>query len=690
MGTKRDGPSALRADGPERIFIVAAARDEPSPPPALRALLSLVGKVRAKVGSGVKHIALQPLSPEETARLAQAVTPVGREVERAVVHGSGRVPFFVVHALTAWRETGAIVWRHGAWRAPLGSSVEEVTGPMSPRMSDGSARALALAGDVPGVADLLEARLASYFDPGSAAERSALRALAAIALYGGGLSVDTVLRVAGDDDATESALETLAGAGILTIAGDLGEVSFAQEMVRQAALNRLRSRPWFHRLHRALLDAVAKGQVGPADAAFLATGYEKLGAAEQARVWLSRAMDAAIEAGLFGEAAELGDRLAALTADPEARATVELDVVRALIRGRQGEEASARLARIAASQRAPAPGSEHDARRRIYRLEIARERGEAGADDPSLLADVDALGDQALRCEVRMALAGATKNEARGMELAGEAIELSARASPAVEFEARVLRFELNYAQTRQDLEVADQDLRRALAIAEATSSTWHKVHIEGDLAALEAERGRTGAAIDRLKRLVVQAEAHGMREELRRLLQNLAALLLREGRGVEAAEAAGRAALLHGEEGDSLRRGMSLSLRAEALRLAGDLDAALVCAGEAERLQAERGDRWRSLTLLRRAEILDALGRFEEALGDVRTARDIATEHEDRDLAFSAGLWEGLRLARRGQATREALERAVSEAERSGVTLRALTQRLIGQAKAWLAEARQ
>jgi tetratricopeptide (TPR) repeat protein len=666
------------------MLVVAAARDEPNPPPALRALLSLVGKVRAKVGTGVKHIALQPLSPEETARLAQAVTPVGREVERAVVHGSGRVPFFVVHALTAWRETGAIVWRDGAWRAPLGTAGEEVTGPRSPRVSDGAARALAE--DVPGVADLLEARLASYFDPGSAAERSALRALAVVALYGGGLAVDTVLRVAGDDEATESALETLAGAGILTLAGDLCEVGFAQEMVRQAALNRLRSRPWFHRLHRALLDAVAKGSVGSADAAFLATGYEKLGAAEQAREWLGRAMDAAIGAGLFGEAAELGDRLAALVPDPEARATVELDVVKALIRGRRSEEASARLTRIAASQRAPAPGSVRDVRRRIHRLEIARERGEAGAEDPTLLADADALGDPALRCDARMALAGVTKNEARAMVLAGEAIELAARASPAVEFTARVLRLELSYAQTRQDFEVADQDLRRALAIAEATSSMWHKVHIEGDLAVLEAERGRTGAAIDRLKRLVVQAEAHGMREDLRRLLQNLAAFLLREGRAVEAAEAAGRAAELHGEEGDALRRGMSLSLRAEALRVAGDLDAALHCAGEAERLQAERGDRWRALTLLRRAEILDALGRSEEALADVRAARDIATEHEDRDLALSAGLWEGLRLARRGHVSREALERAVSEAEGSGVTLRSLTQRLIGQAKAWLA----
>jgi hypothetical protein len=115
---------------------------------------------------------------------------------------------------------------------------------------------------------------------------------------------------------------------MLTIDGERQEYGFAQEMVRQAVLNMVRQRPWFHRLHRALLDAIAASPGAAADAAFLAAGYEKLGAVEQACVWLRRAMEAAAAAGLSGEAAELGDRLVAKTTDPTARTAAELDIVR--------------------------------------------------------------------------------------------------------------------------------------------------------------------------------------------------------------------------------------------------------------------------------------------------------------------------------------------------------------------------
>src|SRR5262245_24056788 len=205
-----------------------------------------------------------------------------------------------------------------------------------------------LSEDVPGVADLVEARLASCFDPGSAEERAAWKALSAIAIYGGGLPIELVFRVIGDDDATESALFALSNARILIVSGDPQEYSFAQEMVRQAVLNLVRQRPWFCRLHRALLDAVAEGPSAAADAAFLSAGYEKLGVREAARRWLSRAMEGAMGAGLFAEAAEFGDRLAALTEDGEARAGLSLDVVRLLVRGRLFEEAKRRLAWLAA------------------------------------------------------------------------------------------------------------------------------------------------------------------------------------------------------------------------------------------------------------------------------------------------------------------------------------------------------
>lgn len=192
-------------------------------------------------------------------------------------------------------------------------------------------------------------------------------------------------------------------------------------------------------------------------------------------------------------------------------------------------------------------------------------------------------------CEARMALAGVSPEEI-GLPIAGEAVALAPQCGIALEFAARVLRAELSYASNRRDLAQVEADLTRALAIATAMSSTWQQLHIEGDLAVIEAELGRVGAAIDRLRRLSERAESLGMRAELRLVLQNLGAFLLREGRAAEAAETAKRTADLATEAGDPALRATSLSLRAEALRRAGDLEAALDCVNEASLLQQAGG----------------------------------------------------------------------------------------------------
>jgi serine/threonine protein kinase/tetratricopeptide (TPR) repeat protein len=652
------------SEGAGRLLVLLSVRDEPSPRAPLRALL---GRVRGKVRPSVKHLALGPLRADETAALARAMSPISDELEQAVVRGSGGVPFFVVHALLGWSETGAIAWSKGAFR-PAGD--------------------LALLGEVPGVADLLAARIEAYFDPGSQGERAALRALAAVALYGGGLGIDLLLQSTGDPDAVESALETLVSLGIVTVTGERHEVGFAQEMVRQAALNLLRQRSWFFRLHRALLDTLARQEKALADAAFLATGYEKLGDTGEARLWLGRASTRATLAGLFVEAAELGDRLAALTPDPLARLAVELDVVKAVIQGRRFEDARARLGRL--DQRV-VPAVEGrvalDLRRRIYRLEVSRGLREPALLDPSLPAEAGALGDAALRCEALLALAGVERQE-RALSLASEAVALAEGLGDAVELSARVRRFELNYTSNHADLVLAELDLRRALTLAARASSVFQQVHIEGDLAIVEAEIGQLGAAIDRLRHLAEQAETQGMRGQLRLFLQNLSALLLRADRDVEAAQTALRTAELAAEAGDTVLRAVALSLRARALQRTGDLEAALRSVDEAERLQRARGDRSRALTLLRRAEILDALGRSNEALDDARCARQVAEGHEDRDLVLGATLWERLQLARRGLGTRESLEQALAAAQGATVTLRVPTRLLMDQARAWLSTA--
>ncbi|WP_437869880.1 serine/threonine-protein kinase [Sorangium sp. So ce363] len=666
--------AAAEAQG--RLLVMAAARNEPSRPAPLRALL---GEVRARVCPGVTYLGLAPLDPEAAAELAQAVgrglhpeatqggaaalaAPLAPALERAVVATSGGVPFYIVHALMAWHEGGALALRDGTLCA---------------------ADDRALRGEVPGVADLLEARVAS-FAADSAAERSALRTLAAVALCGGGLGVDVLLRVVGDDERAEAALEALGGSGVLTASGDAQEYSFPQEMLRQAALHLTQRRPWFQRLHRALLDALAEGAQGRVDAGLLGAGYERLGAVAEARRWLGRAMAEAAAAGLFEEAAAFADRLAALAADPEARAGLEIDAVRALIQGRKLEEASQRLARLS-EHAVVARGGPLDVRRRIHRLEVARGLSEAGADDPGLLADADALGEAALRCEARMALAGVAAGD-RAMELAGEAVELAAGAGPAAELAARVLRCELNYAQNRRDHELLERDLQRALAIAAPLASAWHRVHIGGDLAVLEAELGRTGVAIDRLRRLVAEAEQQGMRGQLRLLLQNLSAFLMREGRAAEAAEVARRTAELAAQDGDPALRAAALSLLAAALTRAGRPAAALESADQAEQLQRARGDRYHALTLLRRAEIHWELERVGDALEDAVEARRVAEEHGDDSIAAGARLWAALRRAQLGKLEAER-RRLVGEVRASSPRVIGLLRGLLPEMAAWLDE---
>jgi tRNA A-37 threonylcarbamoyl transferase component Bud32 len=645
---------------PARLLVLTAARNEPSPSPKLRALL---GAVRSRIRPGIKHLALERLDEADSERLAHAIAPLSPELAQTVARGSGGVPFFAVHALLAWRETGAITWQDGVLQAASGRALHE---------------------QVPGVAELVEDRLASYFEPGSDAERAGLRALAAIALYGGGLGFEVLYRVVASDELLESAVHAWVEAGMLTVSGEPPEIGFGQEMVRQAVLGVARKRPWFPRLHRALLDAIAAGPGAAADAAFLAAGYEKLGAVEPARAWLRRAMDAAFAAGLFEEAAGLGDRLAALAGDPGERAAIELDIVRVLLRGRAFEDARQRLERPGASASALAPASAAGLRRRIYRLEVARGLHEACAGDGSLLADADALGDERLRCEARMALAGVTRGP-RAMALAGEAVELAVRCGPGLELPARVLRFELDYEADRCDLELADADLKRALELSAASASVWRQIEIDGDLAVVEAELGRLAAAIERLYGLAARAERYGMRAQRRLLLQNLAAFLLRAGRAAEAAEVAGRSAALATEAGDPALRGVALSLRAEALRRCGDAGAALRCADEAVGLQEKRGDAMLSLTLLRRAELLAGMGRSAEALADARAARRVAEQHRERDRVLCADLWEALHLARRGGAPPEEVARALAEAQAADVTLRELTLKLMEEARAWL-----
>lgn len=654
-----------RADhgGAGRLLVVAAVRYEPHPAAPLRALRAAVA---ACIPDRVHHIRLGALGPADTAALAAAVAPISPELEEAVVRGSGGIPFFVVHALAAWLETGAVAWRGGR----LDVVDERVR------------RA-----EVPGVAELIEARVEALFPPRSARARAraARRALAAVALHGGDIPAGTLQRVVGEGAVAEQTLDALIACGLLVSSSAGRELGFAQEMVRQAVLNLVRHRPWYARVHRALLDELSARGGLDLDPRFLALGYERLGDVAEARRWTARAFDEALAAGLFDDAAELGERLAALAADPPARVAAELDAVRALLRGRGFDVARTRLERLAqATTDLAAAHPRLDLRRRVYRLEIARGLRDAGAWDDALLADADASGDAALRCEARMALAGVASG-ARALELATQAIAIAERDAPHLELVARVLRAELGYTAAQRDLPQCQRDLRRALELSAPSASPWHRLHIEGDLAVIEADLGDVAAAVERLRRLAGEAEALRMLGQHRLLLQSLAAFLLRQDHAAEAAEVAARVAALAASAGDTALRATALSVRAAALHRAGFHREALASADEAAELQRAGGHPVLALTLFRRAEILLDLDRPTEALETIAAARRVAQEHGGVDLSIRAALWEELQRARRGLAAPGALARVLVEADAAPMTLRRPTLSLVDEARAYL-----
>ncbi len=145
-----------------------------------------------------RHLALGPLTAEQAAAVAQGVRPLEPEVERAVVRGSGHVPFFLVNACSRGarpeRSCGAME------RFALPTSIcSRPACPAWPRSS----------------------RLASpHTMPNSPLWRAALRVLAAVALYGDGLPPMIPARACGAGEHVDEALETLIDASILVSAGE--------------------------------------------------------------------------------------------------------------------------------------------------------------------------------------------------------------------------------------------------------------------------------------------------------------------------------------------------------------------------------------------------------------------------------------------------------------------------------------
>jgi tetratricopeptide (TPR) repeat protein len=362
---------------------------------------------------------------------------------------------------------------------------------------------------------------------------------------------------------------------------------------------------------------------------------------------------------------------------------VELSIVRLLIEGRHFKEARGRLETLESSVYL-----ESAFEWRILRLRVARGLQETSIHDDDLVADADKLGSPAIRCEARLAVAGLDRGP-KAIPMVGEAIALAEKIGPMLEYSARHLRFDLRYEASPPDLEGAIIDLERSLAIANETSSIWQKINTEGDLAVLEAQLGNIKGAIARLRRLVGAAEARGMEGDRVLLLQNLTAFLLRDGQAREAAEIAAQVTRLAMASGDLAIGASAWSLRADALRRLGELDAALVSIDEALRIQEQRGDRMQALSLMRRAEILCGLGRTATAMLDAERSARIAQEKGERGLFSTAKLWIALQKANGGAATSNDVQKALADVVATGNVKSGFTSTVIERAEAWLQQTR-
>jgi serine/threonine protein kinase/tetratricopeptide (TPR) repeat protein len=646
------------AEAGARLLVLTALRHEPSPSGPLRALLVHLGTL---THAAIRHIPLLPLGADDALKVAQAVAPLSPALQQTVLRASEGIPFFLVQGILAWRETGAIVFQ-GEQFVPTDEHVLEE--------------------GLPGVASLVQAKLSRKFDTGGATGRLALRILAVVALHGGGIDNDMLAAVLHSSDLAPS-LEGLLEAGLLTVVFPSLEYDFPQEMQRQAVLNLVRSRRWFVEVYRSLLDVVAAKSGADSDAAFLAYGYDKLGVTDHAAHWYDRAMQEASASGLFMEAMAFGDRLVALLGNARKRMRVELSIVRLLIEGRHFKEARGRLETLESSVYL-----ESAFEWRILRLRVARGLQETSIHDDDLVADADKLGSPAIRCEARLAVAGLDRGP-KAIPMVGEAIALAEKIGPMLEYSARHLRFDLRYEASPPDLEGAIIDLERSLAIANETSSIWQKINTEGDLAVLEAQLGNIKGAIARLRRLVGAAEARGMEGDRVLLLQNLTAFLLRDGQAREAAEIAAQVTRLAMASGDLAIGASAWSLRADALRRLGELDAALVSIDEALRIQEQRGDRMQALSLMRRAEILCGLGRTATAMLDAERSARIAQEKGERGLFSTAKLWIALQKANGGAATSNDVQKALADVVATGNVKSGFTSTVIERAEAWLQQTR-
>jgi hypothetical protein len=649
--------ATARAAG--KLLVVTTCRDERQENAALR---RWIGQVEADVGAGASRIPLATLGEPEARKLVQNVVPVGKRIEDALVAGAGGVPFFLVQPLLVWGETGQLVWSDGRFE------------PANEGMLTRAA---------PGVRDLVRARLGSYFEPGSDAERAAEQLLAGIALRGGALELDELLLLAEAVGIAlplaENTLSTLREAGLVATRGERQEHAFAQSVVERAVLEDLREKTWFRRVFRALLGTLAARPEADLDAAFLGAGYASLRSSEEASRWYEVAVTRALSRGSFEETQRLAEAWALASPEPDTRARAKLRGIEGLLGEGRAAEAESRLEALRAEGVAVGPVA---LRARVLALAIGTERRTLSLDaEPTLVAELDALGEPALAREGRLVMARLRRGEAGLAEL--DALLRTPALGAADRYRALALRFELVVEFPATSPEERRRAASRLREAARELGSTWAELDAENSEAVAESDAGNFAEAVARFDAVAARAAARKLGTLSREATLNAATTCLRAGRAAEAAARTAALAETARGAGDVRILAQAQSVRSDACLREGQLDEALAAIDEALAIVLAGQDYTATLALLRRAEIRARRGEHDAARGDAARAQAYAEAAKNVDHAVRGALWIGLCDAATGaDGAAATLRAALGYAERERTKLRAPTARLVAQAR--------
>lgn len=600
-----------------RLALVMAVRHEARMSSGLSRLLSQVDK---DVGNGATRVSHEPLSEMDTRKLVDRVAPFAPTVAEYVTRGSSGLPFYVVQPLLIWVETGALEWSEGAW-TPGGVAINEV----------------------PGLAELVDARLSGYFDPDGDAALIAHHVLAALAEDGSptpvGRLLDVVEGVGLDRVLGARVVDTLCDAAIIVAHPPLG-LAIHQPIVAHALAERYRARTWWPSLFRSLLHALARADETTLDFEMLARGYDELGDREASLRWYRAAVTDRMRQGAFDDARRIAGLLAERERTDEGRLRAGLCAVEASLR--RGENHAAQ--ELHASLYVPAE--------RTLQLEwslvgedLALAAGRVERSDlDALVAEADAVGDVRARGLSRIVLARRRRGrEGRAAIRAGLAALGEAGGMSDLRYRLLALDVELAYETREGGIEEIRACAARARGAASQLGSTWAELDAENDIGVIEADLGDADSGIARLHDVSERARAAHYGSLRRLALTNAAALESRVQRTIAALEHAQTAETEARAAGDSRFLAVALSILAELALARGDARAAHELIGECIDLRERAGDRNLAIALLRRADARAMLGMKDSARADAERALASATDSDHEDHKALARLWIGL-----------------------------------------------